>query len=197
MNLNVKKEKEQRLRIGTDSGVNVNLPPPVPSDLELGILQSAPLDDFISVQEGIKGGFERIERFLVEIENLHRNALLSVTGEDPDLKKKIEASSMLAAREAGNVRRLLKLMDEETKALNISGDLSPSDLRLRQWTQGAWCKKFMTLMEEFEGMQRVYRNKYKQQLERQYLLIKPDASEDELNELCEAPQTLTTWVRKL
>ncbi len=119
---------------------------------------------------------------MTEIDTLHRHALVSVDVEEAShFSKKIEASSTLAASEAQNIRRLLKSIDQDTKSK--ANSWSPSDLRLRTAKHSLWCKKFMGQMEQFEKMQTTYRNKYRTHLERQYLLVKPDATRAELDEL--------------
>ena len=188
--------KFKRERIGTDGdgGDNFNLPP-LPmnfSEMEMGISKSAPLDDFLSSQESVKISCGRIQQLMGEIELLHRSALVTVDSEDSmKIGKKIDAASLLASTEASNVRRLLKSMDEETRSI----DFSESDLRLRQSKQRALCKRFMTLMEQFEGMQSTYKAKYVNQVERQYKLIKPEASEEELKKLRESPLLMSQQVQ--
>lgn len=178
---------KKRERIGTDG------PPPLPQDLESAILRTVPLDEFLSSQESVKVGCDRIEKLKGEIEQLHRNALMTVDEEDAiRIGKKIEAASLLAATESSNVRRLLKSIDEENRRLE---GLSESDLRLRQSKQRALCKRFMKLMEEFEVMQKECKAKYQKQMERQFLLVKPDATEKELAALRESPQAMSQQVK--
>lgn len=173
-----------RKRVGTDG------PPPLPHDLETAIQRTVPLDEFLSTQASVQAGCDRIEALKGEIEQLHRNALMTVDEVDAvRLGKKIEAASLLAATEAANVRRLLKALDEETKRESV---LSETDARLRQSKQRAICKRFLSIMEGFEAMQRDCRAKYKKQMERQYLLVKPDATEQELINLRESPQSQVT-----
>lgn len=178
---------KKRERIGTDG------PPPLPQDLESAIQRTVPLDEFLGSQESVKGGCDRIEKLKGEIEQLHKTALMTVDeGEAVRIGKKIEAASLLAATESANVRRLLKALDEETK---METELSESDLRLRQSKQRALCKRFMKLMEDFEDMQREYKAKYQKQMERQYLLVKPDATEQELAALRSSPQAMSQQVQ--
>ena len=177
----------KRERIGTDG------PPPLPQDLESAIQRTVPLDEFLGSQESVKIGCDRIEKLKGEIEQLHRNALMTVDeGDAVRMGNKIEAASLLAATESANVRRLLKVLDEETRR---ETDLSESDLRLRQSKQRALCKRFMKLMEEFESMQRECKAKYQKQMERQYLLVKPDATEQELAALRSSPQAMSQQVQ--
>lgn len=186
--VNVSKLFGKRERVGTDGGM---IPPPLPSDLESAILRTAPLDEFLGAQENVKIGCERISQLITEIDHLHRSALVTVDEEDAArIGKKLEAASMLAAVESGNVRRLLKGIDEETRSM----DLSETDRRLRESKQRTLCKKFMTLMEQFESMQLAYKQKYEKQIERQFLLIKPEATEQELSELRRSPQAMSQQV---
>lgn len=129
---------------------------------------------------------------LGEIEILHRSALMTVDNEESvRLTNKIEASSMLAYTESISVRKLLKLMDEETRAL----PLSESDVRLRSSKHRSLCKKFMSLMERFESIQATYKQKYENQVERQYRLVKPEATEEELAQLRSSPMLMSQQVR--
>jgi syntaxin 1B/2/3 len=132
--------------------------------------------------ELIKRSCERIESLKTEIEGLHKNALMAVDAEEATrLARRVEASSTLVSAEAGTVRRLLKALDGETQRRRAS--LSSSDLRLRQAKHQAWCRKFLALMAQFEEMQSLYRQKYRQQMERQYLLVHPEATGEELERL--------------
>lgn len=132
--------------------------------------------------DSIQAGFEKINKLMNEIDILHRHVLATVDAEEASkLSKRIDAASSLASTEAQNIRRLLQVIGEETKGSSKS--LSPSDVRLRTAKHSFWCKKFMSQMDQFEKMQTTYRNKYRAHLERQYLLVKPDASRSELDEL--------------
>lgn len=130
--------------------------------------------------ETVKTSFERIARLMGDIETLHRSALVTVhVDEASRIAKRIEASSTLASAEAATVRRVLKAMDAETREQTLSA----SDRRLRTSKHRALCKRFLALMGQFETMQTTFRNKYRQQLERQYLLVHPEASRTELDRL--------------
>lgn len=165
--------------------------------VEIEIVKSAPLDDFVSFQESVKAGCDRIAQLMTEIDVLHRSALVTVDSEDSlKLAKRIEAASMLAASEAATVRRLLKSMNEEReKTLSSQAILSESDLRLRESKQRSLCKRFMALMEQSESMQSNYKQKYEKQVERQYRLVNPEATEEELAKLRESPQLMSQQVR--
>lgn len=138
--------------------------------------------------ECIQSGMDKITRLMNEIDALHRHTLATVDAEEASrLSERISSSSTLAAAEASTIRRLLKAIDTDTN--QNKKKLSPSDYRLRTAKHRSWCKKFLALMDQFERMQSNYRNKYRTHLERQYLLVKPDASRAELDELHGAHST--------
>jgi len=136
----------------------------------------------------VKGSCERIERLKGETEALHKSALMAVdVQEAAALAHRIEAASGLVSTEAGNVRRLLKSLDTDTSKRRAQ--LSSTDLRLRQTKHQSLCRRFLALMGQFETMQATYRNKYRQQMERQYLIVHPGADDAELERLHSLPAT--------
>ena len=160
-----------------------------------GILRTAPLDldDFVVSQESVEASCHKIEQFISEIDQLHRSALVTVDPEDYErLRRKIEAVGVLAASESGLVRRILKLMTEQTR--NLKNSISETDARLRESKQRSLCKRFLSLVEQFEAMQATNQAKYQKQVERQYLLVKPEATEEELEKLRESPQMMAQQV---
>lgn len=167
-------------------------------DEEVGEIQSsAPLalslDDFVVAQESVEASCLKIERLIGEIDQLHRSALVTVDPEDSArLGKKIEAAGLLASSESVSVRRILKTMTEQTRSL--TGELSETDVRLRESKQRTLCKRFMALMEQFERMQAANKEKYQKQVERQFLLVKPEATEADLAKLRESPQLMAQQV---
>lgn len=134
-----------------------------------------------------------------EVENLHKSALVTVEVDDSNrIAKRIEVTSVLASNEALIVRRLLKSMDEDLKKSTSSSEVSETDLRLRRVKLQSYCKKFLNLMEQFEEMQKIYRNKYRQSLERQYLLINPNATREEMEQIhSNTTEAMTQQVRAL
>ena len=136
--------------------------------------------------ESIGRSCERIEQLRGEIEGQHRGALMAVSVEDSAaLAQGIDASSAQVSAEAGHVRRLLKALDTDTHRRR--GQLTATDLRLRQAKHRSLCKRFLALMGQFEGMQAGYRHKYRQQVERQYLIVHPEAGDADLQRLHSLP----------
>lgn len=66
------------------------------------------------------------------------------------------------------------------------GAATPSDMRMRRTQQAKNAKKFIEVMRKYQDMQSMYKGKYKGQLERQYLIVKPGATKEELARLTES-----------
>lgn len=47
---------------------------------------------------------------------------------------------------------------------------------------GTLTQKFLEIVQEYQEVQTTYKNKYKEKVERQYKIAKPDASPDEIED---------------
>lgn len=101
------------------------------------------------------------------------------------MSKAIDEFTSKVNDQANSVRRILKAVSEESNQLAETGKVTSSDLRIRRTQQAKQAKKFIELMKKFQEMQGLYKGKYKQQLERQYLIVKPTATREELDRLVE------------
>ncbi|PJF19852.1 hypothetical protein PSACC_00334 [Paramicrosporidium saccamoebae] len=154
-------------------------------DLELGVLSAAtPTDRFLSSIEEVRVRLEKINKSVGDIEHLHRQALNAINMDEATrLGRLIDEMVSRNNADAQFVRQTLKTLTGETENLKSTGAVTSSDLRIRMTQQSRYAKKFMGAMNKFQGMQTTYQGKYRQQLERQYLIVKPNASREELDRL--------------
>lgn len=52
--------------------------------------------------------------------------------------------------------------------------------------QGTLTQKFLELAQEYQEVQSNYKNKYQEKIERQYKIVKPDATQEEIEEIIES-----------
>jgi t-SNARE complex subunit (syntaxin) len=81
--------------------------------------------------------------------------------------------------QANSIRITLKACSEENDKL--TGKITSSDMRIRRTQQAKQAKRFIELMKKYQDMQNLYKSKYRAQLERQYLIVKPMATREELD----------------
>lgn len=145
---------------------------------------STSMEHFLAAIEQTRVRLDKINKTIGEVEHLHRQALSAVSAEEASrLGRVINELVSRNNAEAQLVRRALKDMTGETETLKETGSVSSSDLRMRTTQQSRYAKKFMDTMNRFQGMQTTYQAKYRQQLERQYLIVKPSATREELERL--------------
>lgn len=126
----------------------------------------------------------------IEIEGLHKNALLQADPKDlAQTTAKIEIKATAAAVNIESARRNLKAADEILKQSYSSAAFGPDERPALQSKHRSLCNRFLKLVGAFEDMQSAYRSKYKKQLQRQYLLMRPDATQEELDQLVHSSQT--------
>lgn len=153
--------------------------------MELGsVPPQSSLDIFLDKIAEVQKDVAKINKIIGEIEHLHRQVLSSVSVEEATrLGRLIDQILTRTSSMTQTVRRTLKTLSEETDDLKARGEASPGEIRVRSTQQARWAKKFMATMNRFQAMQTTYQAKYRQQLERQYLIVKPSATREELDQL--------------
>jgi len=142
------------------------------------------MEGFFSIIEDLKKRLEKINRAIGDIDHNHRLVLNAINVEEATrLGRVIDELVRRTNNEAQYIRRTLKELTAETEELGESRAASPSDLRIRLNQERRWAKKFMAAMSKFQVMQQTYQNKYRAQLERQYLIVKPQSTREELDRL--------------
>lgn len=105
------------------------------------------------------------------MEQLHKRALIAVNREQAgQLNREIEACTAAMNSLAASIRTRLS-------------QLSKSGTRLALTQQRKLGKNFLETMKRFENLQSHYRSLYREQLRRQYLIVKPEATLAELAQL--------------
>ena len=104
-----------------------------------------------------------------------------------DYKQEIEDLTDDTNAMAGRVRSHLTQMDAELKRM-IQQDPSAnqtSDYKIRRNMHSTLTKKFMLLMESYQSCQTKYKTKYQETVKRQFKIVKPDATDDEVEQVLE------------
>ncbi|KAJ3055677.1 Syntaxin-1A [Rhizophlyctis rosea] len=136
-------------------------------------------DEVSAIKDAIAGVKSNVE----QIEQLHQKAL-NVISEDQSAQNAKELDRIMDTtnKKAGDIRNKLKAMEAQNKALEKKGD-SPSDVRIRVTQHGGLTKRFLDVMMEYKDIQKKYQDKYKQRLQRQFLIVKPQATPEEVEKM--------------
>merc|ERR1719399_1321764 len=82
---------------------------------------------------------------------------------------------------ATQVRNKLKAMDAENKDFARRNE-GASEARIRANMHGTLTRKFVDLMAEYQEIQTKYKNKYRERVKRQYRIVKPHATKEEIDD---------------
>jgi t-SNARE complex subunit (syntaxin) len=99
-----------------------------------------------------------------------------------DYKQEIEDLTDDTNAKAASVRSLLTHLDAELKSM-LQRDPSSeqtSDYKIRRNMHATLTKKFMEVMQAYQDCQTKYKNKYQETVKRQFKIVKPDATADEV-----------------
>jgi len=147
------------------------------------------LKDFFVDVKAIKAGMTEIRKSIKAIEESYGQSLVAV-GVDQGMKSSEELEKLIDGTNlaATDVRNRLKEMDKENKKLQ-STDKGTAQFRIRVNMHGTLTRKFLDLMAEYQEVQTKYKNKFRERVERQFRIVKPEATQDEIDEALETGNT--------
>ena len=142
------------------------------------------LKSFFETVNEIRSGIDFVGEGTENIRKKHKMIMTEVRSEEI---KRLKCEADLIVKECTNranqVRKLLKAMDKTLKKLSESVDPSSADLRMRTTQKTQLTKKFLDTMNDFQNMQVEHKDKQRQQLQRQFLIVRPQATSQELENL--------------
>jgi len=131
----------------------------------------------------IKGTMSTIRKNIKQIEEKYVIQLNSVSMEQSgkggnEVQQLIDANNALVSE----VRARLDKLKNDTAAFEASKEATSTEVRIRKNMHGTLTQKFLELVQEYQEVQTTYKNKYKEKVERQYKIAKPDASPEEIDD---------------
>ncbi|CAO3655923.1 unnamed protein product [Mucor hiemalis] len=150
-------------------------PPPPTADLTT-------TSGFFDEVDCIKRDIDSINYSIDQIGNLHNNALGSFN----------EQQSKQTAAELEKVKVVTQKKNMAIKAAiqeleNANGRLpNDSELQMRRSQTAALRKRFLDTIQRYQDVERNYQLKYRQRIERQIRIVKPDASQDEVDDIIDS-----------
>ena len=150
--------------------------------------QDVQMQAFFKQVEDIKVGIQQIKKQVQEIDQLHSKTLSTVGDEKADSSKQVDALMDAANLSISKLRNNLKVMEQ--KNLKEGADPNKADLtseqRIRVGQQSSLTQKFIEVVNEYQDIQTKYKNKYKDRIVRQFKIIKPNATAEELEQITQS-----------
>jgi len=157
---------------------------------------SAEMNDFLSKVEVLKTSVAVIKQKVENLEQLYNSSLDTINdAQSKQISVQLNNEMDAIAKQSKDIQLQLLAMDSENKKL--SGKLQPSDLRIRQTQQVTLTKSFMDTMNKYRDIQTKYQRKYKERMEKQYLIVNPNTSENEIARLLESGELGSVFAQEL
>jgi len=160
--------------------------PAVSSDIEAGAAppagQSPAMTAFFEEVNAVKKAMSTIKYNIRLIEQNHGECLTAISTEQQrECTDRLEGLMKETNGCAQTVRNKLKAMDIENKEFAKRNE-GASESRIRSNMHGTLTRKFVDLMAEYQEIQTKYKNKYRDRVERQYRIVKPTATKEEIQD---------------
>jgi len=144
------------------------------------------MNDFFKDVGTIKGFLANIRRNVKQIEEKYVQQLNSISIEQVGSKN--EAQNLIDQTNpiVTDVRKRLEKMKTDNTTFAAAKHASPTEVRIRANMLSTLTSKFIEVAQEYQEVQTTYKNKYKEKVERQYKIAKPDASQEEIDDALES-----------
>lgn len=153
---------------------------------------------FFGEIDNIGSELDTLKRNIASIGNLHNTVLNSSVNEQRQEQAQAELTQLTAetSRLTNNLKlRIKNLSEQNDKIPSVPGN--EADKNTRRMQVAAQKKKFMDLIQEYRLVEQKSRDRYKARMERQYKIVKPDASEAEIKQAIETDQGTQVFANAL
>lgn len=142
---------------------------------------SAYMQAFFDEVQDVKKIMSTIRYNIRQIEQNHGECLTAISAEQSrESSNRLENLMKETNGAASQVRNKLKTLDLENKDFAKRNE-GASEARIRSNMHGTLTRKFVDLMAEYQEIQTKYKNKYRERGERQYRVVNPTATREEID----------------
>ncbi|ORZ19178.1 t-SNARE [Lobosporangium transversale] len=144
---------------------------------------SGDMNAFFSEVTSIQNDISRLEQNITQIEELHEISLNSVSTEDQNVRTSRQLEGITADTTQLSNRIKKRIKDIELANLRLA---SSPDIQIRRTQAAALKEKFLKTLRQYQTAESEARRKYQGRMERQYKIVKPDATPQEIAQAMES-----------
>lgn len=153
-------------------------------DIEMQKQDNVYMDQFFQYVDQINADIKLVSKASKDIAIINEKSMrATTTAEEKTLSKKLGPLISTTNKRAKQTKSLLGVLKEDTEKLEAEGKLNASDVRVRENMNTTLTKKFIDEMKTYQQAQQKYKTDIKNKVKRQVQVIKPDATDDEINEV--------------
>ncbi|KAI8374159.1 t-SNARE [Radiomyces spectabilis] len=151
------------------------------------------MQGFFDEIEYLKREITTINQNVDDIENLHTSALVSYNEHQwNQMATDLENLKSETQRRNQDIKNRIKGLD--TANLRLPND---SNGQMRRTQVDAVRKRFMETIQRYQDIERSYRQKYRQRVERQIRIVKPEATEQEIDQWIDSDDSPQIFAQSL
>lgn len=140
------------------------------------------MEDFFRHVDSIKADIDAVTKASKDIAKISEQSMrATTTAEENKLSKKLKPLIDSTNKRAKGCKNLLGLLKEDTTSLKGQGKLNVSDIRVRENMVTTLTRKFVDEMKLYQQAQQQYKTDLKSKVKRQVLVVKPDATDEEVD----------------
>ncbi|GAB5589856.1 hypothetical protein Unana1_04756 [Umbelopsis nana] len=154
----------------------------------------ATTEDFFNEVEGIKELIRKINDQISKIEELHSLSLVNIN------EAQSEENSVQLDRMIQRTTKMNNQAKDRIKAIELSNArMSPTsgELPMRKTQHAALKKRFLETIQRYQEIERSFEKKYRQRVERQIRIVKPDASPEEIDQVLDSEEPPQIFAQSL
>ncbi|ORE02747.1 t-SNARE [Rhizopus microsporus var. microsporus] len=137
---------------------------------------------FFEQLDRAKNEIDSLNYQIDQIANLHSTLLQSLNDQQSrQASNDLERMKSSAQRTNFNVKAMIQEMQSGNNQLPNN-----SDTQMRRTQTGALRKRFLDTIQRYQDVERNYQLKYRQQIERQIRIVKPEASQEEVDDIIDS-----------
>lgn len=139
------------------------------------------MDNFFKDVDDIKADIDSIRDATRQVDEINEKALLATTTEEEnDLSAQLKPLVDQTNKKAKRAKNMLALLKEDNAKLKKKDEIKASDMRIRENMCNTMTRKFIDEMKLYQGAQQKYKSDIKKKLKRQVHIVKPDATDEEV-----------------
>jgi t-SNARE complex subunit (syntaxin) len=142
------------------------------------------MKQFFNDVEAIKGDISSVSSATEQIVSLKDKAVLATSEqEETQISDTIRTLVESTNKRAKTCKNLLGLLKQENSNLSEKKQITATDLRVRENLVNTLLRKFIDEMKRYQNAQQQYKTDVKKKVTRQIQIIKPDATDQEVDEI--------------
>lgn len=146
--------------------------------------QAEHMKQFFNDVEAIKGDISSVSNATEQITTLKDKAVLATSEqEETQISDTIRTLVETTNKRAKTCKNLLGLLKQENSNLSEKKEITATDLRVRENLVNTLLRKFIDEMKRYQNAQQQYKTDVKKKVTRQIQIIKPDATDQEVDEI--------------